>query len=223
MDELRETPEGPTELPEQAVPLEMDTQALISSLQASGAQVSRVETIQETFFPISGEVLNIDGASVQVFEFPNETERQAVSRWIAEDGSSIGTVMIDWASPPRIWATGRLIVIYVENDQTVFEKLTEILGDPITKEVEVPANVTSNPAVAAAMDRLSQFKNIPLDQIELVSAEHVQWPDECMGISRRGQMCAQVITPGWRIVLQAGDQQYTFHTDEIGVRVGQRQ
>ena len=89
--------------------------------------------------------------------------------------------------------------------------------DPVT-----PAPEELPDAVQAAMRRLSDLLNITIDQIEVVSANHVQWRDECLGISSPSSVCPQVITPGWVIVLQAEDQEYTFHTDETGGRVRRR-
>jgi hypothetical protein len=77
-------------------------------------------------------------------------------------------------------------------------------------------------AVQAAINKLSESLQISTDQIEVVAARHVEWRDECLGISSRGSMCAQVITPGWVVVLQAEDREYTFHTDETGNRVRQK-
>lgn len=74
-------------------------------------------------------------------------------------------------------------------------------------------------AIQAAQSRLSDLLDISIDQIEVVSVKHVEWKTECLGITSPGSMCAQVITPGWVIVLQAEDQEYTFHTDETGSRV----
>jgi hypothetical protein len=49
--------------------------------------------------------------------------------------------------------------------------------------------------------------------IVVVSTEASQWPDACLGVSREGVACAQVITPGFRIVLESGGTQYEYHTD----------
>jgi hypothetical protein len=89
--------------------------------------------------------------------------------------------------------------------------------DPVT-----PAPEELPDAVQSAMRRLSDFLNITMDQIEVVSATQVQWRDECLGISSPGSVCPQVITPGWVIVLQADDHEYTFHTDQTGGRVRRR-
>ena len=49
--------------------------------------------------------------------------------------------------------------------------------------------------------------------ISLTSAEFVQWPDACLGISQPDVACAEVITYGYRIVLEAGGRTYEYHTD----------
>jgi len=38
----------------------------------------------------------------------------------------------------------------------------------------------------------------------LTSVEVVDWPDRCLGAPREDEVCAQVITPGYRIVLEQG-------------------
>ena len=43
----------------------------------------------------------------------------------------------------------------------------------------------------------------------------VEWPDSCLGISGPDVVCAQVITPGFKIVLgfEGSDQTFEYHTD----------
>ena len=58
--------------------------------------------------------------------------------------------------------------------------------------------------------------NVDPSTIVVVSEEQVDWPDACMGIETPGVMCAQVITPGYKIVLEANGKQYEYHTNESG-------
>ena len=71
-------------------------------------------------------------------------------------------------------------------------------------------------AVLAAEQHLSEELGIPVDEIEYVSFSREEWPDACLGLAEPDEMCAQVITPGWRIVLTAEGQQYVYRTDESG-------
>lgn len=84
-----------------------------------------------------------------------------------------------------------------------------------TQQVEL------TPAERAAVSRLSSVLNLPPEEISVVSTEAVEWPDGCLGVQRPGVMCTQAIVPGYRIILQAGDEQLEFRTNESGSQVVQ--
>jgi hypothetical protein len=71
-------------------------------------------------------------------------------------------------------------------------------------------------AVLAAEQQLSKELGIPVQEIDYVSFSREQWRDSCLGLAAPGEMCLQVITPGWRVVLKAEGQQYVYRTDESG-------
>ncbi|MFZ6030100.1 MAG: hypothetical protein ACOYYS_20485 [Chloroflexota bacterium] len=71
-------------------------------------------------------------------------------------------------------------------------------------------------AVLETAARLSQSLNVSIESVEIVEFERVDWPNACLGVTREGQACADVITPGFRIVLNANDQQYEFRSNEDG-------
>jgi len=82
-----------------------------------------------------------------------------------------------------------------------------------------PAPVNLTPAQKNAIQALAAALGIAVDQIKIISAEAVEWPDGCLGVSRSDMMCIQVITPGFRIVLEANGQQYEYHTNRDGSAV----
>lgn len=47
----------------------------------------------------------------------------------------------------------------------------------------------------------------------VVSAEAVEWSDGSLGCPQPGMMYPQVITPGYKVVLETGGQQYAYHGD----------
>jgi hypothetical protein len=71
-------------------------------------------------------------------------------------------------------------------------------------------------ALAAAKEALVVFVGMDLTQIEVVSIEKVEWSDSCLGAAGSNEMCLEVITPGYRILLSANDQVYEYHTDLNG-------
>lgn len=78
----------------------------------------------------------------------------------------------------------------------------------------IPADLT--PAQRAATAALSESLGLPADKITLVSTEAVDWPDGCLGVVDEGLDCAQVITPGFRVILEANGRQVEYRTNEDG-------
>lgn len=70
-----------------------------------------------------------------------------------------------------------------------------------------------SPVVDLAKKDLSERSKIPIGDIKLVKEEAVDWPDTSLGYPEEGMMYAQVITPGFRIILKAGDKLYEYHSD----------
>jgi hypothetical protein len=58
----------------------------------------------------------------------------------------------------------------------------------------------------------SQFK-INMDDIYLSSAIAVVWPDASLGCPQPEKAYAQVVTPGYSIVLKVAEKEYPYHTD----------
>jgi hypothetical protein len=76
-----------------------------------------------------------------------------------------------------------------------------------------PASCEERSIEIASRDLAAQL-GVEVDAVVLVSSEATQWPDACLGITREGVVCAQVITPGFRIVLESGGDEYEYHTNE---------
>ncbi|MGD1996956.1 MAG: hypothetical protein PVH62_09300 [Anaerolineae bacterium] len=73
--------------------------------------------------------------------------------------------------------------------------------------------------VNAAVAHLASELDISQDEVTLLSVEAVQWSDTSLGCAQPGEMYAQVITPGYRVILGAGGEEYELHTDEAGQNV----
>ena len=71
-------------------------------------------------------------------------------------------------------------------------------------------------AFKAASTALSQDANVPRDSIAGVSQDEMTWKDSCLGCAKPGESCAQVLTPGYRVVLRASGATYEYHTDMGG-------
>ena len=81
---------------------------------------------------------------------------------------------------------------------------------------ETPAPGVLQSPIEAPESYLAQELNLPLDQINLTEMEPVQWSDACLGAPQPGELCAEVITPGYRLSLDTPEGIYQIHTDQTG-------
>jgi len=88
---------------------------------------------------------------------------------------------------------------------------------------ELTPTATPEPpsAVEVARQMLSEDFDVPVGNIELVTYTIEDWPDACLGLPNADELCAQVVTPGYRVVLKADGEQYVYRTDETGQVVRQ--
>ncbi len=63
---------------------------------------------------------------------------------------------------------------------------------------------------------LAQRLALETSAIEIVSQEEVDWSDSALGCPAPDMNYLQVITPGFKIVLQANGSTYDYHTDTRG-------
>lgn len=97
----------------------------------------------------------------------------------------------------------------------VLASCSTIFGDgetlPETGNGELPPS-----AVLEAQEQLSDMLGVSVESIQVIEFEQVDWPDACLGLPQEGEACAQVITPGFRVVLEVNGEQHVFRTDREG-------
>lgn len=106
----------------------MDYAGLIKSLRAAGASVERRGGVDQPFFSVNGKMLKVRGEDVQVFEYSDATAAEAQAALVSPSGSAVGTTKIHWVGPPHFFKKGRLIVLYVGDNDKVLNALEAVLG-----------------------------------------------------------------------------------------------
>ncbi|MCC6300422.1 MAG: hypothetical protein IT314_14100 [Anaerolineales bacterium] len=71
----------------------------------------------------------------------------------------------------------------------------------------------------AIMAQLAANLGLDIDKISLVGSSEVEFPDSCLGVAFMDEACAQVVTPGKIIVLEANGLQFEYHLSADGTRV----
>ncbi|MEP0805902.1 MAG: hypothetical protein HRF47_10445 [Chloroflexota bacterium] len=99
------------------------------------------------------------------------------------------------------------------------------------REYEVRTNETGSMTVIAnGMDagslievvlirQLAENLGLAEESVTVVSNEPVEFADACLGVAMQDVMCAQVITPGRIVVLEADGVQYEYHVSDDGRRI----
>ncbi len=70
-----------------------------------------------------------------------------------------------------------------------------------------------SPVVDIAKKDLAQRLNSSTGEIRLVKQEFVTWRDSSLGYPENGMVYDQVLTPGFRIILEAQNKTYEYHSD----------
>jgi hypothetical protein len=91
----------------------------------------------------------------------------------------------------------------------------ETIPESVTGATEVTPPPEAQDVVRLAKEDLAQRLGLAPDDIRLVSVEAVDWSDTSLGCPQPGMMYAQVITAGYRVVLEAEEQRYEYHTDTV--------
>lgn len=81
-------------------------------------------------------------------------------------------------------------------------------------EVATQPSGSNTAAQDAAVSKLAKNLDLDASKIKVVSSEAVEWPDACLGITKEGVACAQVVTPGYKIILEANGKQVEYHTNQ---------
>jgi len=123
---------GP-KLPEQVT----DYSTLLNYLRDSGASIGEEgEIYQSSFFDLEGRRVTVNESTIQVFEYANAEAMEAEASCVSPDGFGIRkergdmvvAVQISWIGPPHFYKAGRIIVIYIGDNDSIINLLENALG-----------------------------------------------------------------------------------------------
>ena len=121
-------------------------------------------------------------------------------------------------------ACGRIRVLDRQQDEGTelpletpqgFASPTEGKYEPMTPSPAIPTNASLNALIEKARADLASRLNIVANEIVLVEATSVIWPDGSLGCPQPGMAYIQVPQDGLLIRLQIGDQIYEYHSGGI--------
>jgi len=76
-----------------------------------------------------------------------------------------------------------------------------------------------NQTIDRARRDLAQRLGLSEQEIDMVSVDQTDFPDAALGAPIEDEMSAQVITPGWRVHLQANGKTYEYRASARQLRL----
>lgn len=106
---------------------------------------------------------------------------------------------------------------------------SEVMGTPLPGATSLaPGEIAPGPQNPSGADQspydhalriLMQSSGLRADQITLVDAIRVEWPDGSLGCPQPGLDYVQMLTPGYLVTLVAEGAEYRIHLDDTGAGV----
>ena len=190
----------------------------------------QAEPTQESILPTEDTVPDVKPTPTHIPVDLTPAQLAAISALSDITGLSADTITLV-STEAVTWPDGclgvqRLGVMCTQAEVEGFKILLEAEG----KQYEFHTNQNGSAVVLAAGEAsglveeslISQLaQNLGLDKkdISVVSNEEVEFPDSCLGVAMPEVMCAQAITPGRIVVLEANGIQYEYHVNADGSHV----
>ena len=143
----------------------------------------------------------------------------------AEQISMISTEAVDWRDGCMgIQKIGMMCTqaivpgykIILEANGKQYEFHTNKNGSQVAQVGETAA---SGKVEEMVIKQLVSNLGLQTSDVSVVSTSEVDFPDSCLGVAMNNVMCAQLVTPGQIIVLEAKGIQYEYHVTSDGSQI----
>jgi hypothetical protein len=189
----------------------------VGSLEEQGVRVEQRGQVTQPFFDVTGQALAVRDQEIQVFEFASEQAQRDTAATLGMIRDTIAQAMGRPVGQVHVWANGRIIVLYAGQDNQTLTLLNRVAGTPLVGGVATDDDLPA--AVETAVEMLAEELPAAVEEFQVMAFESVEWPDGCLGLADPDEMCTQAIVPGWRVVLEARNQQYEVRTDMQGTQI----
>lgn len=75
-------------------------------------------------------MIKVGGEDVQIFQYADAAATEAQAALVSPDGSAVGTAKLQWIGLPHFYKKGKLLVLYVGDNDRALHALEAALGRP---------------------------------------------------------------------------------------------
>ena len=112
---------------------------------------------------------------------------------------ALGAILITWNNP-----------LYVSAGNAQTSSIASTPPESISSDNALPVEIKTA-VINDAVKRTSK----PVSAIKITEARSQQWSDGCLGLAT-DEICTQAITPGYRVTVTDGINNWTYRTDSTG-------
>ena len=102
-----------------------------ADLAREGAVVRTIGTTIGLPFSVGANRVEVDGREIRVFEYRDVASRERDSSSITMGGYRVHGSPVEWSAEPHFWADGRVLVLYVGEDEALIGLVTRVVGPPL--------------------------------------------------------------------------------------------
>ena len=107
---------------------------------------------------------------------------------------------------------------FVQEDNRWLIDSNEVITGEVVEDSSTPNEAAALPVevLQSIIDLIASETGEPVQTVTITSVEPVNWPDTFLGCPVEGSFAAQVITPGYRVMVEYEGKSYEVHTDMQG-------
>lgn len=125
---------------------------------------------------------------------------------VVEEDRAVLTLKLNYSGG---WTTREISLVVEEGEW----KVDNVVVGPFESTELDPRDI---PVVNEVVSLAAEQSGLDESEIRVILAEEIQWPDSCLGLAETGELCSQVMVPGYEILLEVGEEAWIFRTDEDG-------
>jgi hypothetical protein len=129
-----------------------DYATLLSHLRDSCASIRQERATQEPFFDVKGRRITVNESTIEVYEYTSVEAMEIEASCVSPEGCSFrrgrGDIaevcFVDWIATPHFYKTGRVIVLYCGDNDSIITLLENALGKQFAGQTRSFEDIMSN-------------------------------------------------------------------------------
>lgn len=106
----------------------LDLDGLINKLRGEGLTVEITGEIDQPFFSVKGQTIQVNNDILQVFQYSDIQSTTEAAAQISVNGTTIGKTNVVWAATPHFYHNGKMIILYLGDDKEILNAFEAKIG-----------------------------------------------------------------------------------------------